>query len=313
MNPVEGDPPMQSGTLSRRKILVGTLAAGAARVLNAAPATRPAYRWRPAGGVRGYPIGIYTRPWAEHDYRVALDAIAEAGFQYCGLMSAKGGLVLSRATPLEEAGKVGEEVKKRKLRVLSVYGGEIPTDSVEDGVKGLRKLIDNCAAVGSMNLLMGGVGDEKAYKIYYRAIAECCDYAKEKKLGISIKPHGGLNATGPQVRKTVEMVDNPNFRIWYDAGNIYYYSDGKLDPVEDAPTVDGLVTGWCIKDFLPPKNVDVTPGEGKVDFAKVFAVLKKGGFTRGPLVIETLGKGDLPKLLAEAKKAREFVEKLVTG
>ncbi len=38
----------------------------------------------------GWQIGCYTRPWDHHDYRVALDAIAEAGFKYAGIMTTKG-------------------------------------------------------------------------------------------------------------------------------------------------------------------------------------------------------------------------------
>ncbi len=121
-------------------------------------------------------------------------------------------------------------------------------------------------------------------------------------MGISIKPHGGLNATGPQCRKTIEMVGHRNFGIWYDPGNIYYYSDGKRDPVDDAPTVDGLVVGMCIKDYKHPKNVEVTPGTGQVDFPAVFAHLKKGGFTRGPLIIECLDPGDIEQTIVQAKK-----------
>ncbi len=157
---------------------------------------------------------------------------------------------------------------------------------------------------------MGGIGDEKLYEPYYKAIAECCDYAAAKGMGISVKPHGGLNATGPQCRKTVEFVGNKNFGIWYDPGNIFYYSDGKLNPVDDAPSVDGLVMGMSVKDFQPPKNVDVTPGTGMVDFPAVFAKLQAGGFKRGALVVECLEPGDLPHTLAEAKKTREFLEKL---
>ena len=50
-------------------------------------------------------VGCYTRPWAKHDYRVALDAIAEAGFKYAGLMTTntKRGLIISVDTPPEEA------------------------------------------------------------------------------------------------------------------------------------------------------------------------------------------------------------------
>jgi sugar phosphate isomerase/epimerase len=47
-----------------------------------------------------------------------------------------------------------------------------------------------------------------------------------------------------------------------------------------------------------------------VDFPAVMARLKQGGFTRGPLVVECLTPGDLEHTLAEAKKARQFLEEL---
>ncbi len=259
-------------------------------------------------------IGIYTRPWDKYDYRVALDAIAAAGYRHGGLMttgSTKNRLVISVDTTPEEALEVARQVKARRLKVVSVYGGGIPVDkSLAAGIEGMKKLIDNCAACGSSNLLMGGIGSEKLYDAYYTAIKQCCDYAARKGVGISVKPHGGLNATGPQCRTTVQMVDHPNFRIWYDAGNIYYYSDAQLSPVQDAPTVAGLVNGWCIKDYIHPKNVAVTPGAGMVDFPAVFTLLQKGGFKKGPLVVECLTPGDETHLLAEAKKARRFLEEL---
>jgi sugar phosphate isomerase/epimerase len=295
--------------LSRRDFLDKSLrfgAVGLAASCSAASimASETKERWQ---------IGCYTRPWAKYDYRVALDAIAESGFKYAGLMTAKtkNNLVISVETTLEEAEQVGQEVRKRGLKVPSVYGGGIPVNkSLEAGIDGLKKLIDNCAACGAANLLMGGIGNAKLYDAYYKAIAECCDYAAEKKVEMSIKPHGGLNATGPQVGKTIKMVNNKNFRVWYDPGNIYYYSDGKLNPVDDAPSVDGLVVGMCIKDYKHPKNVKVTPGTGMVDFPAVMARLKQGGFTHGALVVECLEPGDLEHTLAEAKKARKFLEEL---
>ncbi len=38
---------------------------------------------------RGFQIGCYTRPWAEYEYRVAFDGIAEAGYKYVGLMTGR--------------------------------------------------------------------------------------------------------------------------------------------------------------------------------------------------------------------------------
>ncbi len=298
--------------LSRRDFLDRTLKIGAAGLAASCAVTSIETALAGEGDDR-WQIGCYTRPWANYDYRIALDAIAEAGFKYAGLMTtkSKGGLIISVDTSLEEARQVGREVKKRGLKVPSVYGGGIPVNkSLKAGIEGMKKLIDNCVACGAKNLLMGGTGNEKLFKLYYKAIAECCDYAEDKGLGISIKPHGGLNATGPQCRKTIEMVGHRNFGIWYDPGNIYYYSDGKRDPVDDAPTVDGLVVGMCIKDYMHPKNVAITPGTGQVDFPAVFACLKKGGFTHGPLIIECLDPGDAEQTIVQAKKTRLFLEDL---
>ncbi len=293
--------------ISRRKMLAQVLVAGAFAPQVASALTRPADSWQ---------IGCYTRPWAQHEYPVALDAIAEAGFRYVGLMTTKSptSLVISVETTLEEAQKVGEECRKRRLAVPSIYGGDIPVaKSLEAGIQGLKRLIDNCVAAGAGNLLMGGVSDPKLEAPYYKAVAECCPYAAEKGIGISVKPHGGTNATGPQCRKLIESVGRSNFRLWYDPGNIFYYSDGKLDPVDDSATVDGLLAGMSVKDFRMPKDVELTPGTGMVNFPKVMARLKKGGFTAGPLIIECLAPGDLGQLLAEARKARTFVESVVSG
>jgi sugar phosphate isomerase/epimerase len=293
--------------LTRRTFL------GTAAALGAASLTATTTGGEAMDDTDRWQIGCYTRPWGQHDYRVALDAIAEAGFQHAGLMTTQRPrrLVLSVNTSAEEAAKVGEELKQRELSCPSVYGGGIPVaKSLEAGIAGMRTLIDHCQTCGAANLLMGGIGNPKLYDAYYKAIAECCGYAAEKGVGISVKPHGGLNATGPQCRKTVERVGHRNFRIWYDPGNILYYSDGKLDPVDDAAAVDGLVVGMCVKDYKHPKEVMITPGTGQVDFPAVLARLREGGFTSGALVIECLARGDLPVLLAEAKKARAFLEKL---
>jgi sugar phosphate isomerase/epimerase len=299
-------------TVSRRGFLKN--AAGWGLALLGAPAvgTRVATAEAEKPQSEPWRIGCFTRPWAQHDYTVALDAIAEAGFRYAGLLTAKGGNVISTKTTPARAEEIRLAVEKRKLGILATYGGAIAVkESVAAGVADMRRLIDRCAHVGSATLLMGGIAEEKLYKPYYKAIAETADYAKEAGVGITLKPHGGLNATGPACRKALEQVDHDNVTLWYDPGNIFYYSDGKLDPTADAATVDGLVTGMCVKDYKHPKDVDVMPGDGQVDFPRVMARLRKGGFTQGSLVIETLAKGELPSLLAQAKKTRRFLERLV--
>jgi sugar phosphate isomerase/epimerase len=266
-----------------------------------------------AGG--GFEIGCFTRPWAGYDYRVAFDGIAEAGYKCVGLMSGLGssgkpGTLITVETTPEQAGVIGGEAAKRGLKVISMWGGEFSLKSSEAGIEGLKRLIDNCAACHCSGLLLGGVGKQDLFEAYYQVVAGCCDYAKSKGITLGVKPHGGLNSTGPECRKIVERVGHKNFGIWYDPGNIFFYSDGKLDPVDDVLSVSGLVVGMCVKDFKMPKDVNVTPGTGMVNFPEVFARLKKGGFKRGPLVVECVDKGDAAQSTAEARKARVFVEKL---
>jgi sugar phosphate isomerase/epimerase len=255
--------------------------------------------------------GCFTRPWSAHDYRVAFDGIAGAGFKYVGLMGSSTGSLVKGDTTLEQAAAYGEEARSRDLIVASAYGQNFDVSrSVAEGIAGLEHLIDICDISGCPDLILGGISNPDLDDAYYKVIAECCDYAAEKGVRLNIKPHGNTIATGPQCRMRIEEVGHENFRLWYDPGNIYWYSDGEIDPVDDVPAVDGLVVGMCVKDFILPKDINVTPGNGMVDFPKVFAQLRQGGFTRGPLIVETLSRGDLAYTNEEAKKARLFLEEL---
>lgn len=115
--------------------------------------------------------------------------------------------MLSVAASLDDAHAIGEECKQRGLAVPSAYGGDIPLDSVEAGVGGMYKLIDNCAAAGVADLMMGGVATPEQAAVYYKAIGEACPHATEKGVGISVKPHGGTYPNGRKCRRIVEEVN----------------------------------------------------------------------------------------------------------
>ncbi len=258
-----------------------------------------------------YQIGCYTRPWHDHDYRVSLDGIAEAGYRYVGFSTDYQGRVVDLNTTPEEAAQMGEEAKSRGLIVAVLSGGNFDVrKSVSAGISGMERWIDNAFSLGAPELHFGGINDPDLQDSYYKVIAECCDYAADKGVRLSVKPHGGPNTTGAQCRTYIEKVGHKNFGLWYDPGNVYFYTDGKINPVDDANEVDGLVFGMSVKDFRMPRNVAVTPGTGMVDFAGLMARLRQGGFTKGPLIVEGLAQGDLAYINAQAKQARELLEEI---
>ncbi len=296
---------------TRRQFLGRTLATGLSaaaaplmgRVASAADQAAPLPRWQ---------IGCWTRPWAKYDYRMAMDNTAEAGYKFIALTGAKTrtGRVIAPDTTLEESQQVGEEARKRGLQITFVYGGGLPLDK---GPESLLKMIDNCAAAGAQSVVIAHLGNEETTERYCKSIAACGDHAAAKSVSILLKPHGGMMGTGPLCRQALQRIGHANCSLMYDPGNIYFYSDGAVDPVEDAATVDGLVTAMSVKDYRHPKNVALTPGTGQVDFPALMARLSKGGFTRGPLAVEMVEPGDPAHTLREAKRARQFVEELVAS
>jgi sugar phosphate isomerase/epimerase len=103
-------------------------------------------------------------------------------------------------------------------------------------------------------------------------------------------------------------VNQPNFKIWYDAGNIIYYT-GK-DPIEQLKPIAEYVTGFCAKDCAGLKGeILLDFGKGKVDFPGVFKVMKDAGFN-GPVMVECCAKGNsVAETTAGAKRNREQLEK----
>jgi len=127
-----------------------------------------------------------------------------------------------------------------------------------------------------------------------------------------MKPHGGSSGTSDEILRCIDSVANPNFKIWYDAGNIIHYT-GK-DPVAELKPVVKYVTGFCAKDCAQMKgDVMIQFGAGKVDFRGVFEGLKAGGFN-GPIMVECAAPGGTAAQVTDNARAnREFLEKVLAS
>ena len=124
-----------------------------------------------------------------------------------------------------------------------------------------------------------------------------------------LKPHGGASGAAEEIQRCLDRVKHPNFNIWFDAGNIIFYT-GK-DPLEQLKPIVQHVTGFCAKDCEKQGgSVWLEFGTGKVDFPAVFGEMKRAGFN-GPVMVECCKLGETPEeVTANARQNREYLEKV---
>jgi sugar phosphate isomerase/epimerase len=296
--------------MNRREFLQTTaMAAGGAALTSCGTAHTAA----PAKGVR-WRIGCLNRPWVNEKekwtYDVALDGIKDAGYSLTGLLTPtpREPFIGPTATP-EYLAALRQKIAARGLKVNM---GSLHTKNelpLEEQIKDMRRQIDNGKTVGVQFLLTFGVDRPKYFENYYKLMRDAAPYAHERGLKLVLKPHGGASGASEEILRCMSAVNHPNFKIWFDAGNIIYYT-GK-DPLEQLKPIADRVTGFCAKDCDRPQgNVWLEFGKGRVDFGAVFAELKRAGFN-GPVMVECCAQGETPEAVtAGARQNREFLENL---
>ena len=267
----------------------------------------------PALGARAvkWPIGCFNRPWTKWSFDDTLKQIKAAGYQTTGL------LTRTRDEPFIGADATPEYVAALKQRIaasgLTANMGALRTRHdipLEESIKETRKQIDNAGVLALTYLLTFGVDKPEEYEHYYKVMSDAAAYANERKIKLVMKPHGGSSGASDDIVAVLKAVTHPNFKIWYDAGNIIYYT-GK-DPIEELKPIAKHVTGFCAKDCAAVKgDVMIQFGTGKVDFAGVFGVLKSAGFD-GPIMVECCKVGaTAEETMANARANREFLENVL--
>ncbi len=296
--------PSRPRPLSRRSFI--GLTVGPGTMVAALP-------WTAAAAVENpdWPIGCFNRAWTNWSYDEALDAIAAAGYKLTGLLSGHQGeaFTSSAATP-EYLDSLKKRIAQRGLTV-NMSALRFRTDApLGDNIADVRKQLDNAARLGLKFMLTFGVDRPIYYDNFYRLMADAALQGEKRGIQIAMKPHGGSSGASVEILRCIEKVGSANFRIWYDAGNIIYYT-GK-DPVLELEPIARFVTGFCAKDCPAPKGEVMSQfGTGKVDFKAVFAKLKSVGF-KGPIMVEGVKVGATPvETTANARANREFLERTI--
>ncbi len=271
----------------------------------------------PGKGVQ-WPIGCFNRPWVDDKagwtLDMALEGIKAAGYKAMGLLTPfkNEPFIGVTATP-EYLDGLKQKIAAHGLKANMGSIHTKPKASVEALTKDVRTQIDNAKRLDLEFLLTFGVDDPEDYENYCRAMADAADYAQERGLKLVLKPHGGSSGEADKIIECIEKVKRPNFKIWYDAGNIIYYNADK-DPVEQLKPIAKYVTGFCAKDCDKEHGeVFLEFGTGKVDFPAVFGELKRAGFN-GPVMVECCVRGKTAEeTTASARKNREFLERVFAG
>lgn len=307
---------MKNSVIPRRTFLKSSALAATAVATGVVSAPAESVSW---------PIGCFNRPWmqkfgskiqppetlapANWGFDVALKGIADAGYKTVGLL-----------TPMPDEPFIGAHVpdeyltrlKKRiaasgvmaNMAALHVQAARPLADAIADA----RKQIDHAQFLNLEWLLTFGVDEKEYYDKYCQVMADAADYAQAAKIKLVIKPHGGSSGASEEIRSCLEKVNRPNFKVWYDAGNIIYYTG--RDPVEELKPIVQYVTGFCAKDCTGEKgDVMIQFGAGKVDFTAVFKTLKQGGFN-GPVFVECAGGKTIAEVTDNARANRLFLEKI---
>jgi len=255
-------------------------------------------------------LGFFNRPWIFAPFEQELDMIVETGAKDVGLLgNPAGGHFVEWNTSFDEIARIKDAITSRGLRMNALLAQAHFDVSTDESIGRYKAFIDRAAALGAPTLLEMGAHDPKTFDMYFDVMRAVSPYAQDKGMMVAVKPHGGLSSSGKECVQVVERVGHPNYRLWYDPGNILYYH--QLDPVAEAREVQGIVVGMCVKDCVigadGKPDVDVTPGEGQVDFEGVFRTLWDGGFHEGSCIIETLGPKE-PQATTEAgKKALQYI------
>jgi sugar phosphate isomerase/epimerase len=252
-------------------------------------------------------LGCFNRPWANFDYDDALAGMAAAGYTLTGFMrQQKEALVDADSTPAQME-QLKAQVAKHGLTPSTVLG--INPLGQPDAVEQFKRFIDNVAAAGATYILSCGTGKEEQYDDYYELMRQTCGYAADKGVVMTLKPHGGISATSRELLKATQRVDHPNFHIYYDPGNIHFYTGESA--AEDVKLIAEHVVAMCIKDNCRGQrgDVNIEPGTGEVDFEAVFGTLREAGFD-GPCLVECLGGETLEEVNERAKRTHELLLKL---
>jgi sugar phosphate isomerase/epimerase len=304
---------MQSVTMTRRGLFATAAAAAAAGARAQAPAAAPTE----------FQIACMTLPYGAFTVERALSGIASAGYRYVAWGPHHTGPdgqrspLLAETAPASAARELATRTRDLGLEPVMMFG--VVYVEAAEAVDAYRRRIEQAAAARIPYVLAFGntKGAPGERDIWVRNLKVLGPAARAAGVTIAIKQHGGTTATGEMCAGIVKDVADEGVKMFYDAGNNYWYSG--VDPQPDMKIAAPYVRGFAIKDFRAvPKRTTCGPGFGEIDHYRLLMPVARTGL-KMPLCFETIfapyvARPKTPEGIdAVARGVREYMETVVAG
>lgn len=272
------------------------------------------------------PIVCLTLPYAAFPLRRGLEGVARAGYDFVGVgWPHEGAEVLGFDPEGRGIADCLEDCRELGLQPLVVGRGPVGEAPAADQ---LKRRVDVAKALGATSIQMAGVGAYKrfpdeplddavfqaAHRQYMEDVREAGLHAQEAGLVLALKPHTGNTATARHLAALLPEIGVPAVRACYDPGNVHFYEG--VAPEEDFPQIAERTFQIVAKDHRGARadNDFPIPGEGDVDFVRIFDTARQAGFS-GPVVVERVNGTGGPLTAEEVDErilaARRSVERLL--
>lgn len=254
-------------------------------------------------------IGCTTRPYYSISFNDACGHIALAGFEHVAVFFNEGRVPVRADSTPDEIKTCRNQANDAGLSPSMLIGTTRLQLGLEAAVDDYRRLIDNAALLGSQWLLDCGTEKPEHYADYVELMRRTAPHAGDAGVSITFKPHGGISLTGSEMLAVHQKVNHPAFTLCYDPGNIIYYTLGEQRPETDVLDVAPQVATFIIKDCTVEDGhaeVEVTPGNGLVDFPTVIGKLLHAGFD-GPMYLECVAGKTVEQVNENVRSSLTFI------
>jgi sugar phosphate isomerase/epimerase len=237
-------------------------------------------------------------------FAVGVERAAQMGFRYVEPMVHNGRELLSEAGyfhsfSLDDDPFEMKDVLDRHGVSPSGLSSHCPLMRPEISVPYLQKAIRFAAAIGApvVNTDEGirppWVSLEDAFHVMKYTLTTILQTAERYGVYVGIEPHQSISRTTEGLLRIATLVKSPRLRVNYDTGNAYLAGE---DPYVGLKAVQHLLVHAHAKDIaikqaeaekgkVTGTAVGCACGDGVIDWAKVIAILRQGGYD-GVLSVE---------------------------